>query len=127
VQEKCRDPCPGSCGQNAECRVISHNPQCYCTVGFTGDAFRGCYEVVTQPPVRDIIDPCNPSPCGSNARCSERNGAGACTCLPEYFGDPYVGCRPECVLSADCPSNKACMNNKCQDPCPGTIREQLKE
>lgn len=62
-------------------------------------------------------DPCNPSPCGPNAQCS---GDGVCTCLPEYQGDPYVGCRPECVVSADCARDKACMRNKCGDPCPGT-------
>lgn len=36
-----------------------------------------------------------------------------------YFGNPYEGCRPECVLNSDCPENKACINNKCEDPCPG--------
>lgn len=65
-------------------------------------------------------DPCNPSPCGANAVCKERNGAGSCVCLPEYFGDPYTGCRPECVTNSDCERTKACLNNKCRDPCPGT-------
>lgn len=65
-------------------------------------------------------DPCTPSPCGTNAVCSQRNGAGSCTCLQDYFGDPYVGCRPECVLNEDCDWNRACINNKCRDPCPGT-------
>jgi hypothetical protein len=61
-------------------------------------------------------DPCYPSPCGPNAQCNE----GICTCLPEYQGDPYRGCRPECVLNSDCPRDKACIRNKCTDPCPGT-------
>ena len=52
--------------------------------------------------------------------CKERNGAGSCTCLPEYTGDPYTGCRPECVMNTDCPRDRACVNNKCVDPCPGT-------
>lgn len=64
-------------------------------------------------------NPCNPSPCGANAICRERNGAGSCACLPEYFGDPYSGCRPECVQNDDCDRSRACINNKCQDPCPG--------
>lgn len=63
--------------------------------------------------------PCNPSPCGANAVCKERNGAGSCICLPEYIGDPYTGCRPECVLNTDCTRDRACVNNKCRDPCPG--------
>lgn len=60
-------------------------------------------------------NPCEPSPCGSNAQC--RNGI--CTCLPEYRGDPYYSCQPECVQNSDCSSNRACINNKCVDPCTG--------
>lgn len=63
--------------------------------------------------------PCSPSPCGANAVCREQNGAGSCTCIPTFFGDPYSGCRPECVNNNDCSRNKACVNNKCMDPCPG--------
>lgn len=68
----------------------------------------------------EIPTPCTPSPCGINAVCKERNGAGSCSCIPEYSGNPYVECRPECVLNTDCPRNRACVNNKCVDPCPGT-------
>lgn len=75
---------------------------------------------IAAEPVVEQSRPCVPSPCGANAECREQNGAGACTCLPEHFGNPYEGCRPECVLSSDCASNKACMSNKCRDPCPGT-------
>lgn len=42
---KCRNPCPGSCGLNAECRVINHNPSCSCISGFTGNALRICHEI----------------------------------------------------------------------------------
>ena len=34
------------------------------------------------------------------------------------IGSP-PNCRPECVVNADCPIDKACINRKCQDPCPG--------
>lgn len=40
--------------------------------------------------------------------------------MSEYQGDPYSGCRPECILNTDCTVNKACINNKCKDPCQGT-------
>lgn len=70
--------------------------------------------ILEQEPVPH--DPCYPSPCGPNAQCND----GVCTCLPEYHGDPYSGCRPECVLNSDCPRDKACLRNKCIDPCPGT-------
>lgn len=29
-------------------------------------------------------------------------------------------CRPECVVSSECPLDKACTNQKCLDPCPNT-------
>lgn len=73
-----------------------------------------------EPIPQERPTPCMPSPCGSNAVCREQNGAGSCTCLPDYMGNPYEGCRPECVLSSDCPSDRACIRSKCQDPCPGT-------
>lgn len=73
------------------------------------------------PDVRDDVplNPCEPSPCGANAVCKERNGVGSCLCLPEYYGDPYTGCRPECVQNSECDRSKACINNKCKNPCPG--------
>lgn len=42
VNQKCKDPCPGTCGQNARCQVVNHNPICICEVGYTGDPFRRC-------------------------------------------------------------------------------------
>lgn len=118
INRKCKDPCPGICGLNAECRVVSHTPNCVCLPGYFGDPFTQCN--IQQLIAPEIINPCNPSPCGVNAQCKERNGAGSCVCLPEYIGNPYEGCRPECSVNSDCPSNKACISNKCKDPCPGT-------
>ena len=121
VQQKCRDVCAGACGSNTQCRVIHHSPQCTCLHGYQGDPFSGCTPIPPPPiePVREEVrNPCVPSPCGPNAKCVEKNGAGACVCLPEYFGDPYTGCRPECVINSDCPSvEKACIRNKCVNPC----------
>lgn len=91
---------------------------CVCPPGYTGDAFSQC--IIQREPLIEHLSPCNPSPCGTNAICKEQNGVGSCQCLPEHFGNPYEGCRPECILNSDCPSNKACTQNKCRDPCPGT-------
>lgn len=40
---KCIDPCPGTCGSNARCQVLNHNPICSCTSGYTGDPFLRCF------------------------------------------------------------------------------------
>lgn len=117
IKEKCQDPCPGSCGIGSICNVLNHVPICQCSDGFTGDPFVSCYPKPQVPIVSDVeTDPCNPSPCGTNAICNN----GICTCLPEYQGDPYFGCRPECILNDDCSRDKACIRNKCINPCPGT-------
>ena len=118
INRHCRDPCSdGLCGVNAICKVVSHTPICECSNGYVGDPFNQCS--IKEPPQLDHIDPCNPSPCAANAVCRIQNGVGSCQCLPDYFGDPYDGCRPECTLNSDCASNKACIRNKCVDPCPG--------
>lgn len=40
--EKCVDPCPGSCGDNAKCTVVNHNSVCSCLPGYIGDPFVSC-------------------------------------------------------------------------------------
>lgn len=71
---------------------------------------------------RDIIidtgDPCIPSPCGPNSQCRIVGNTPACSCLPDFIGRA-PNCRPECMISAECPSNLACINIKCSDPCIG--------
>lgn len=119
ISQKCRDPCPGSCGQNSECKVLSHTPNCVCISGYVGNPFISC-QPKREEPVYEKPTPCIPSPCGANAVCREHNGAGSCSCLEDFIGNPYEGCRPECVLNSDCTSNKACISGKCKDPCPGT-------
>lgn len=52
IRNKCEDPCPGTCGPNANCKVINHAPLCTCNQGYTGDPFRYCK---VQPPERKII------------------------------------------------------------------------
>lgn len=42
INQKCSDPCPGICGTNAECRVVSHTPNCVCAQGYSGDPFSQC-------------------------------------------------------------------------------------
>lgn len=74
------------------------------------------YLVLPQLP---ISEPCVPSPCGPYSQCRVVNGHAVCSCQTDYIGTPPA-CRPECMVSADCPQDKACINTKCKDPCPGT-------
>lgn len=140
MNQKCRDPCPGVCGQNAVCKVNNHNPICSCLQGYQGDPTRSCaprrktlfiaelktcinkwfhFSIAVAPSVVEPVvpNPCNPNPCGNYADCRPVNNQATCSCLPGYYGNP---CRPECIASSDCPKNKACVNQKCVDPCPGT-------
>lgn len=86
---------------------------------YTGDPFSRCTlmtsPVLAEPPQ----NPCLPSPCGPFSQCRVIGEVPSCTCLPNYIGAP-PSCRPECTINADCPSNQACMNQKCDDPCPGS-------
>lgn len=42
INQKCQNPCIGSCGANANCHVVSHTPMCSCVDDFTGDPFTQC-------------------------------------------------------------------------------------
>lgn len=96
---KCVDPCPGTCGHNAQCHVVNHNAICSCRDNYVGDPFLECHV-----PLREPVDPCNPSPCEKNGICRVHNGAALCL-------------YPECVTNSDCSRNRACFNQKCRDPC----------
>jgi len=147
VNKKCQDPCVGSCGFNALCKVQKHQPICSCFDGYEGDPYGGCNvrqgeflnpfyfpstpfqdfsistiacpKIFIATPI-ETYRPCVPFPCGANAICREQNGAGSCTCMQNYYGDPYIGCRPECIQNSDCSPSKACVNTKCVDPCAGS-------
>lgn len=42
TNQKCADPCLGTCGVRASCNVVNHNPICSCMSGMTGDPFVFC-------------------------------------------------------------------------------------
>lgn len=138
INQKCQDPCPGTCGINARCEVRNHSPICSCKVDNTGDPFIRCYplprkisnayfsnlfstnHILAPPPEpRPVENPCVPSPCGPNSQCRDINGAAVCSCLPNMMGSA-PNCRPECVINSECVSSLACINEKCRDPCPGS-------
>lgn len=128
--QRCVAVCPGPCAQNAECKAIQHSAICACLKGFTGDPFTYCAPEqvrIERPPLQNPIlqpsppvpsDPCQPSPCGPNAECRSQNGIAVCSCIRGYFGQP-PNCRPECTSNPDCPSDKACLQLRCVNPCTG--------
>lgn len=75
--------------------------------------------LITAPESRPAVNPCLPNPCGPNAMCRDVNNRAECSCLEGMFGAP-PNCRPECVINQDCPSNRACIRQRCEDPCIGT-------
>ena len=120
IRQKCADPCPGTCGTEAICTIHNHIPICSCPPGYSGNAFEQCSPIVIEDIPLEKTDPCYPTPCGQNTICKVQRGQAVCECLPGFFGNAYgPECRPECTLSSDCAKNKACVNNKCEDPCPG--------
>lgn len=142
VNQKCIDPCPGTCGLAARCEVINHNPICSCPPKYTGDPFIRCQPIrnINNPLTHDkqciyqnvfIVEqpviipdtprnPCVPSPCGPYSDCvATGSGSPSCTCQLGYTGAP-PNCRPECISNGDCANHLACINQKCADPCPGS-------
>lgn len=67
-------------------------------------------------------NPCTPTRCGPYSQCREHDDIAICTCLENYIGSPPA-CKPECVVSSQCFLDKACINQKCVDPCPGKCGE----
>lgn len=63
-------------------------------------------------------NPCLPSPCGLYSDCHVVSNHPVCSCLAGYLGAP-PDCHPECMISAQCPFDRACINQQCVDPCPG--------
>lgn len=52
INERCIDPCPGSCGLNAQCFVQRHLSICTCNDGYMGDPFNSCS---LKPSTRKIL------------------------------------------------------------------------
>lgn len=70
-------------------------------------------------PIQDPIDPCVPSPCGPYSNCRVIDTRPVCSCQANYYGAPPY-CRPECTINSECAMDRACINQKCVDPCPGS-------
>ncbi|GLH00239.1 Neurogenic locus Notch protein, partial [Gryllus bimaculatus] len=142
---KCKNPCVETkpCTANAECIVVDTLPlrtmSCQCLPGFVGDADVECKPAPTELPGckndnecpdnsiclnRQCVNPCLISnPCASNAECRATNHRATCTCPAGFMGNAFINCykpqqdQPECTSNSDCASDKACINQRCLDPC----------
>lgn len=123
----CANPC--NCGPNAECRVQNHYPVCICKPGYSGNAQLGCFKLACisddecSSDKRCLNNECVNTcvvedPCPITADCFGQNHRSACRCPPGLEGNPYQRCeRVECHSDYECPSNRACLDTRCQDPC----------
>lgn len=92
ISNSCQNPCSmKTCGTNAYCVPINHEPLCRCPEGFSGDAYQGCQI--------QKLDCHVDSDCGFGKICTSN------LCI--------VGCRSD----NNCPFDKTCFNRKCIDPC----------
>lgn len=136
------------CGRETICTVANHIPLCDCLPGYTGNAYVACAKIESMKKIfkfsniksqknivinnfrkkshflgpqiyYDTVDHCNPSPCGQNSHCKSVNSQAVCSCLPGYYGAPPA-CRSECAINSDCINTRACVNERCIDPCPGS-------
>lgn len=123
INYKCSNPCSQTCGVDALCEVFNHNPICSCPLGYDGDPFTSCTKIERSPdkPI-ESENPCDPSPCGPNSICQIKQGRPVCSCVANFIGHPPY-CRPACVLHSECPQDKACIKEKCVDPCINTCAE----
>lgn len=135
--ETCLNPCrygPIHCGHNAECNAQNHRANCACPAGTQGNPLIACVTGVCQynEDCRDdeacdrlnrVCRPvCHDDDCAATAQCQGKQHKPTCTCPPGATGNPYVACSvladpPECLYDVDCPSQQACINNHCSNPC----------
>jgi hypothetical protein len=122
LQGQCNTPCDQryACGMNAECRVFSHNKQCSCPPGFTGNQDVECmrskycigYLTLLQnisyssmQNIYIIFILCYsisvPVSCKSDLDCSEGN-----TCRDNM-------CLPVCHTDQECAFNEKCLKGNC--------------
>lgn len=135
--DKCLNPCthgPTQCGREAECLAQNHRANCVCPQGTQGNPLISCVRGVCQynEDCRDdeacdrlnrVCRPvCDADSCAPTARCEGHRHQPVCTCQPGTTGNPYVECagyrdQPQCVTDSDCPSQLACVNARCENPC----------
>lgn len=117
INSLCVDPCLNLCGTNSVCDVISHKPYCRCMENTYGNPYENC----EHTPYHEPKVTCGDNICGPNAECSQKGKVFKCVCQKNFFGNALIGCHPECRINSDCPHDKACVRNRCENPCQDNI------
>ncbi|XP_038215243.1 fibrillin-1-like [Zerene cesonia] len=126
INECLLHPCP----LNSACENTPGSFICNCVNGTIhdistnhckrpGDCFSDddCSEI-TKCLENQCVNPCDKSPCAANTDCYVSKHEPVCECQSGSHGDPYKGCvKFECIKDSDCPSDEACVNNKCRNSC----------
>ena len=130
----CANPClvNDPCAANAECYASRHKAFCRCPSGLKGDGFSECIyvgcRINSECPFdrgcinTQCVDPCiYEDPCSPSAECVNIDHEPKCRCPAGFTGDPKIRCvpiyEPECRIDSDCPSQQACLNEQCANPC----------
>lgn len=141
LRRKCTDACLSvQCPHNSECEPVDHSPTCKCPKGSTKTTLFGCTKVIDTtsdfipPPQRNrslkvsaveistqsstLSRSCSAEEfnCGPNAVCRHSRGIPTCFCEPRFIGNP-PNCKRECTFNIECPTNQACVRNKCRNAC----------
>lgn len=126
-----------SCGRGAECIVQNHWAQCTCPAGTQGNPLISCIAGICQynedcgvheacDRLNRVCRPvCQEDTCAETAICEAQAHQPICRCPPGSEGNPYQECvsgktplpRPECKMDIDCPSQYACIEQRCLNPC----------
>lgn len=102
LNRQCINPCTvNPCASNAECHIENHRHTCQCPRGYVGDPFINCYEGIVLYPFLFI------------SQYKQLNVFFLHCCLPSTENVILAECR----TNTECPSDKACINQRCQDPC----------
>ena len=144
LNRECLNPCEeiSPCAEHATCEVKDSLPfrsmVCTCLPGFVGKGDESC-EKYLEPVEeecsedqhcqnneacrnRECVNPCSGrNPCNYLASCNAENHNAVCTCPPGFEEDQFGNCkeirRGECYHDTECPDDRACVQNQCQDPC----------
>lgn len=137
INQQCALACAAdgsSCGHNAECYGINHNPVCECPPGLTGDPRITCVHLECTndddcPNDKACLNNKCENPCEKTAVCARDeicrvyHHRPECTCLSGFVYDDANGCillDDRCHSDSECPTQTACIGGECVNPCNAT-------